>query len=45
MRAIFFVFTLCVVVLAAPVNKGDVKLVRANKLKPHYHVCILAKVC
>ena len=47
MRAIFFVFSLCVLVLAAPVNKGDVKLVRNKHLKPPIDpsfVCILAKV-
>ena len=47
MRAIFFVFSLWVLVLAAPVNKGDIKLVRNKYLKPPKVdpplVCILAK--
>ena len=46
MRAIVFVFSLCVLVLAAPVNKGDIKLVRNKFLTPPIYpplVCILAK--
>ena len=46
MRTIFVVFSLCVLVLAAPVVKGDVTLVRALHLKPPDPtplVCILAK--